>query len=139
MTEDPADDRAAIRELIAGYALALDAGDIDTCVALFAPDAEFQVYGQFFVGHDEIHKMFHDAPRGLHLTGVSRIDVRDDTATARSQVLFVRAGDLHLRPALYDDELVRDPTDSGRWRFRRRRCQFVTSRGLSDSPEVPSS
>jgi len=54
-------------------------------------------------------------------------------------VLFVRAGDLHLRPALYDDELVRDTTDAGRWRFRRRRCRFVTSGGLADSPEVTSS
>lgn len=67
---------------------------------------------------------------------MSRIDVRGDTATARSQVLFVRAGDLQLRPALYDDELVRT---GGRWRFRRRRCHFVTSRGLSDTPEVTSS
>ncbi len=133
------DDRAAIRELLAGYALALDAGDIDQCVELFVADAEFLVYGRSFAGHDGIGKMFRDAPRGLHLTGVSRIDVRGDTATARSQVLFVRAGDLHLRPALYDDELVRDPTDSEQWRFRRRRCQFVTSHGLSDSPEVPSS
>jgi uncharacterized protein (TIGR02246 family) len=129
-------DRAAIRELIAAYALALDAGDIDACVALFVPDAEFLVYGRAFAGIDGIDKMFRDAPRGLHLTGVSQIDVRGDTATARSQVLFVRAGDLHLRPALYDDELVRA---DGRWRFSRRRCQFVTSRGLSDSPEVPSS
>ncbi len=130
------DDRAAIHELIAAYALALDAGDIDGCVALFVPDAEFLVYGRSFAGLDGIGTMFRDAPRGLHLTGVSRIDVRGDTATARSQVLFVRAGDLHLRPALYDDELVRA---DGQWRFRRRRCQFVTSRGLSDSPEVPSS
>ena len=136
MTEDPADDRAAIRELIVGYALALDAGDIDACVALFAPDAEFQVYGRSFVGHDEIHTMFHDAPRGLHLTGVSRIDVRDDTATARSQVLFVRAGSLQLRPALYDDELVRQIAEGGQWRFRLRRCRFITSHGLADSPEV---
>ena len=126
-------DEAAIRELITGYALALDAGDVDACVALFVADAEFLVYGRTFTGHDGIGTMFRDAPRGLHLTGVSHIDVRADTATARSQVLFVRAGDLHLRPALYDDELVR--TD-GRWRFRRRRCQFVTSHGLSDSPEV---
>jgi uncharacterized protein (TIGR02246 family) len=128
------DDRAEIRELIAAYALALDAGDIDGCVALFVPDAEFGVYGRAFAGLDGIDSMFRNAPRGLHLTGVSRIDVQGDTATARSQVLFVRAGDLHLRPALYDDELVRA---EGRWRFRRRRCQFVTSRGLSDSPEVP--
>ena len=127
-------DEAAIRELITGYALALDAGDVDACVALFAADAEFLVYGRTFTGHDGIGTMFRDAPRGLHLTGVSHIEVRGDTATARSQVLFVRAGDLHLRPALYDDELVREDS---RWRFRRRRCQFVTSHGLSDSPVTP--
>jgi hypothetical protein len=80
--------------------------------------------------------MFRDAPHGLHLTGVSRIDAHDDTATARSQVLFVRAADLHLRPALYDDELARV---NGQWRFRQRRCQFITSTGLSDSPEDPQS
>jgi uncharacterized protein (TIGR02246 family) len=129
------DDQAAIRELIAGYALALDAGDIDECVQLFTADAEFLVYGRSFAGHDGIGKMFRDAPRGLHLTGVSRIDVRDDTALARSQVLFVRAGSLQLRPALYDDELARI---DGHWRFQRRRCRFITSAGLADSPEVPS-
>ncbi|MEM6105384.1 SgcJ/EcaC family oxidoreductase [Mycobacterium sp. 050272] len=133
------DERTAIRELIGAYALALDGGDADACVQLFTDDAEFLVYGRSFAGHEGIASMFTDAPRGLHLTGVSRIDVGTDeagTATARTQVLFVRAGDLHLRPALYDDQLVRR---DGRWRFRRRRCQFVTSHGLSDSPEVPSS
>ena len=125
--------QTAIRELLAGYALTLDAGDIDACIELFTADAQFQVYGRSFAGHDGIRKMFGDAPRGLHLTGAARIDVRDDTATARSQVLFVRAGSLQLRPALYDDELVRH---GGRWRFRSRRCQFITSYGLSDSPEV---
>jgi len=139
MTDRTSGDRAEIRELIAGYALALDAGDIDGCVELFTADAEFLVYGRSFAGHDGIGAMFRNAPHGLHLTGVSRIDLHDDTATARSQVLFVRAGDLHLRPALYDDELARDATDGGQWRFRRRRCQFVTSRGLSDSPEDPPS
>jgi uncharacterized protein (TIGR02246 family) len=123
----------AIRELIAAYALALDAGDVDACVQLFTADGEFLVYGKTFAGHDGIGKMFRDAPRGLHLTGVSHIDVNGDTARARSQVLFVRAGDLQLRPALYDDELVRA---GEQWRFRRRRCRFVTSHGLADSPEV---
>lgn len=129
-------DHTAVREVIAAYALALDAGDIDQCATLFVADAEFLVYGRTFAGRDAIAQLFRDAPRGLHHTGVSRIDVRGGTATARTQVLFVRAGDLHLRPALYDDELVL--TDA-QWRFRRRRCQFVTSRGLSDSPEVTSS
>ena len=133
---DTADDQTAIRELIAAYALALDAGDVDGCVELFTADAQFLVYGRSFTGHEGIGKMFRDAPRGLHLTGVSRIDVRGNTATARSQVLFVRAGSLQLRPALYDDELVRSVTEDGQWRFRRRRCRFITSHGLSDSPEV---
>ncbi|WP_244184736.1 nuclear transport factor 2 family protein [Mycobacterium scrofulaceum] len=31
-------DRCAIRELIAGYALALDAGDADQCPGLFTPE-----------------------------------------------------------------------------------------------------
>jgi hypothetical protein len=127
-------DKAAIRELIAAYALALDAGDIEECVQLFTADAIFSVYGRSFDGHDGIRQMFQDAPRGLHLTGVSRIDVHGDTATARSQVLFVRAVDLHQRLALYDDEFV---TEGEHWRFQRRRCQFVTSGGLSDSPEGP--
>ena len=125
-----------IRELIAAYALALDAGDVDECVRLFTADAQFLVYGRSFDGHEAIRKMFQDAPRGLHLTGVSHIEIHDNTAAARSQVLFVRAGDLNLRPALYDDEFVREGTE---WRFQRRRCQFVTSRGLSDSPEVTPS
>jgi SnoaL-like domain len=129
------DDCAAIRELITDYALALDAGDIDGCTQLFTADAEVKVYGRSFVRHEGLRKMFADAPHGLHLTGVSRIDIHGDTATARSQVLFVRAGDLQLRPGLYDDELIRD---GERWRFRRRWCQFITSGGLSDRPEVVS-
>lgn len=126
-------DDAGIRELLAGYALALDAGDFEECVELFAPDGEFLVYGKTFAGRDAIAGMFRDAARGLHLTGSARIEVDGQRATARSQVLFVRAGDLQLRPALYDDELTRV---DGRWRFARRRCRFITSAGLADSPEV---
>lgn len=128
------DDEGHVRALITRYALALDTGDVDGCVQLFVPDAEFVVYGRTFAGRDAIGRMFRDAPRGLHLTGVSEIAVRGDSATVRSQVLFVRAGDQQLRPAVYHDELVRA---DGHWRFRRRDCQFVTSDGLSDSPEVP--
>ena len=121
---------------MACYALALDTDDIDRCLDLFTDDGEFVVFGREFSGRDQIRAMFESAPRGLHLTGVSSIDIFGDTATARSQVLLVEAGTLHLRPALFDDELSRD---GGRWRFRRRRCQFITSGGLADRPEAPSS
>lgn len=121
-----------IRELLADYALALDAAEFDRCAKLFTVDGEFVVYGRTFAGHDGIAQMFRAAPHGLHLTGASQIDIDSDSATTRSQVLFVRATDLRLRPALYDDELTRV---DGQWRFRRRRCRFITSRGLAASPE----
>jgi uncharacterized protein (TIGR02246 family) len=129
------DDRA-IRDLIACYALALDTDDIDRCVDLFTDDGAFVVFGREFNGRDQIRAMFESAPRGLHLTGVSSVEVSGDAATARSQVLLVEAGTQHLRPALFDDELSRD---GRQWRFRRRQCRFVTSGGLGDRPEVPPS
>ncbi|OBK22189.1 hypothetical protein A5634_08485 [Mycobacterium asiaticum] len=133
-------DSAAIRDTLAAYALALDANDIEGCLTLFADDAEFEVYGTVFTGRDGIGEMFRAAPNGLHLTGASRVDVgQDNTASARSQVLFVQcryAALTHqMRLALYDDDLVcRD----GTWLFRRRRCRFITGTGLSDRPEEMS-
>jgi uncharacterized protein (TIGR02246 family) len=136
VTDCRADDDRAIRDLLARYALALDTDDIDRCLELFTDDGQFVVFGREFSGRDQIRAMFESAPRGLHLTGVSSIDVSDDAATARSQVLLVEAGTMHLRPALFDDELSRD---GKQWRFRRRRCRFTTTGGLGDRPEVPSS
>ncbi|ORA16411.1 nuclear transport factor 2 family protein [Mycobacterium asiaticum] len=127
-------DVEAIRSLLSEYALALDAGDFDGALQLFAADGEFQVYGQTFKGLDDIGAMFRAAPHGLHLTGASRLEIAHDTARARSQVLFVNAVTQQLRSALYDDELVRH---DGRWLFGRRRCRFVTGTGLSDTPEAP--
>jgi uncharacterized protein (TIGR02246 family) len=132
---DRVDDRAAIRDLLATYALTLDADDIDGCLELFADDGEFQVYGKT-LSRDRIRKMFIRAPRGMHLTGATQINVDGPTATARSQVLFVDSSTHQMRPALYDDELVIDA--AGQWRFRSRRCQFITGSGLSDSPQEPS-
>jgi uncharacterized protein (TIGR02246 family) len=136
VTDHRSDDDRAIRDLLASYALALDTDDIDQCLELFTDDGQFVVFGREFNGRDQIRAMFESAPRGLHLTGVSSIDVSENAATARSQVLLVEAGTMHLRPALFDDELSRD---GRQWRFRRRRCRFVTRGGLGDRPEVPSS
>jgi uncharacterized protein (TIGR02246 family) len=125
-------DRVEIDDLIARYALALDADDIDGCVGLFTPDCEYLVFGKTLVGPDKVRRMFTRAPRGMHLTGVSTVRIDGDTATGRTQVLFVEAGTHTMRPALYDDDFVKV---DGRWRFKRRRCQFLTVDGLSDSPE----
>jgi hypothetical protein len=127
-------DEKEIRDLLATYALSLDVGDIEGCMKLFADAGEFLVYGETLAG-EQIREMFTRAPRGMHLCGATLVDLHGDTATARTQVLFVNSSTHQLRLALYDDQLVRS---AGRWRFRRRRCQFLTAKGLSDRPEEHS-
>jgi uncharacterized protein (TIGR02246 family) len=127
-------DEKEIRDLLATYALSLDVDEFDGCLTLFSDDGEFLVYGKAWAGK-RIREMFTQAPRGMHLSGSTLVDLRGDTATARSQMLFIDSSTHELRPALYDDQLVRS---EGRWRFRRRRCQFLTASGLSDRPEEHS-
>ena len=70
MTRPPVEDELAIRELYARYSWALDTGDTDGYVALFAPDAEATeetASGELEVrkGRDEIRKLvlkFHQRP-----------------------------------------------------------------------------
>ena len=125
-------DRDQIRDLLAAYALALDADDIDGCLGLFRDDAEFVVFGTTLSGPERIRKMLSRAPRGMHLTGATLVDVQGSNATVRSQVLFVDSSTHELRPALYDDDLTRA---NGRWRFRRRRCRVLTKAGLTEHPQ----
>jgi ketosteroid isomerase-like protein len=127
-------DENEIRDLLAAYALALDVGDFEGCMKLFTDGGEFLVYGETLAGA-QIREMFTRAPRGMHLCGSTLVELHGDTATARTQVLFINSSTHELRPALYDDELVRS---RGHWRFRRRRCQFLTASGLSDSPKEQS-
>ena len=66
-------DREQIRELIAAYALLLDADDIEGCLGLFTADSEYLVFGKTLLGPEKVRKMFTRAPRGMHLTGASVI------------------------------------------------------------------
>jgi uncharacterized protein (TIGR02246 family) len=125
-------DQDEIRGLLATYALTLDTDDIDGCLALFAEDAEFVVFGNTLFGPDQIRNMLSRAPRGIHLTGATLVNVDGDSATVRSQVLFVDSTTHELRPAIYDDKVIRI---NGKWRFMRRQCRFVTTTGLSPEPK----
>ncbi|MGA7053725.1 MAG: nuclear transport factor 2 family protein [Mycobacterium sp.] len=127
-------DEKEIRDLLAAYALTLDVNDIEGCMKLFTDEGQFLVYGETLAG-EQIREMFTSAPRGMHLCGAILVELHGDTATARTQVLFINSSTHQLRPALYDDDLVRS---QGCWRFRRRRCQFLTTSGLSDSPKEQS-
>jgi 3-phenylpropionate/cinnamic acid dioxygenase small subunit len=126
------EDHVAITQLLARYCLALDHDDLDAWVALFTPDAVYEVYGREYAGHDGLRKLMTGAPGGLHLGGPPVITMVDaDHATTQQNLLFAEAQAGIQRSALYDDELVRTPDG---WRIARRRCRFITPDGIADRP-----
>lgn len=126
------DDHVAITQLLAHYCLTLDHDDIDGWVALFTPDAVYEVYGRAFQGHEGLRKLMIGAPGGLHLGGPPAIAMVDaDHATAQQNLLFLERVEGIMRSAVYDDELVRTPDG---WRIARRRCRFIVPEGLADRP-----
>lgn len=126
------EDHAAIANLLARYCLALDLDDVEAWVALFTPDASFEVYGRSFVGHEGLRAMITAAPGGLHLGGPPVIEMVDrDTARTAQNLLFVDRTDGAARSAVYTDELRRTPEG---WRIATRRCRFIVAEGLSDRP-----
>src|SRR4051794_30645741 len=124
-------DQGEIAALLAKYCLVLDQGDTEAWIALFAPGATYDVYGQVFSGHAEIRRMISTAPEGLHLGGFPVIQIDGDHANAQQNLLFVDSTTGESRSVVYTDQLVR--TDNG-WRFAHRRCQFIVPDGLVDRP-----
>jgi hypothetical protein len=126
------DDRAAIEDTVAAYALGLDADDVGSVLELFEPDAVFETFGREYVGRDRIGRMMASAPKGLHLTGRSMISPHPRGAEVRLQLMFVEAATREPRLALYDELLVRAEE---RWRFARIRVRFLDRYGaLADRP-----
>ena len=128
----PPDDHVAISDLMARYCLTLDLDDVEGWVALFTPDATYQVYGRSFDGHDGLRKMLSGAPGGLHLGGPPVIEMVDrDLARTTRNLLFIERGDGVSRSAVYTDELRRSADG---WRIAATRCRFIVGDGLSDRP-----
>jgi 3-phenylpropionate/cinnamic acid dioxygenase small subunit len=122
----------AISDLLARYCLTLDQDDVEGWVALFTPDAVYEVYGRSFVGHEGLRKLLAGAPGGLHLGGPPVIELVDhDHARTTQNLLFVDRASGAARSAVYSDELRRTPDG---WRIARRRCRFITPEGLRDRP-----
>jgi len=126
------EDHVAIADLLARYCLALDIEDTEGWIALFLPDARYDVYGRTFEGHEGLRRMIGGAPGGLHLGGPPMIEMTGhDRAHTQRNLLFVERASGESRRAVYDDELQR--TSSG-WRIAHTRCRFLTAEGLRDRP-----
>ncbi len=126
------EDHVAISDLLARYCLTLDQDDVDGWVALFTPDARYEVFGRSFEGHEGLRRLLKGAPGGLHLGGPPVIELVDrDHARTTQNLLFVDSTSGASRSAVYDDELRRTPDG---WRIAKRRCRFLTPDGLRDRP-----
>ena len=143
------EDRLEIQDLIARYALVVDAGDLDGLDEMFTADAriDFSTFGGPVDDLAGIKRFLADSlgmfTRPQHLMGLPLVTLDGDTASARTpcnnpMVIANSSGgsDVWLIGLWYDDAFAR--TDDG-WRFtarRQERCYSVV--GLRDTPLGPA-
>ena len=115
-------DVLAIQQLLARYCVYLDQREFDTWSTIWAPQGEMHVFGQVWVGPEEITAHISDSDHGLHMAGIPQILVDGDRATGLQNFIFVEADGHGLRIGYYDDEFVR--LESG-WHFASRKIKFI--------------
>ena len=124
------EDREAIRDLILAYGAAHDGRDYRTFASLFARDGEWVGGLGTAKGPEAIFELMNRTighnprPEGsgtFHLMTNERIRIDGDSASARTQWLYLAPGDDRAPRMVYlghyDDQFVRE---DGQWKFLRR-------------------
>jgi hypothetical protein len=126
-------DQLAITGLLARYCVLLDLVDVEGWVALFTPDASFEIDGRTYRGADGLRRLIRTAQRGTHLVNPPVIEPAGPgrVRTTRN-ALFINRHSAALRHALYRDELVSTPDG---WRIASVVCRFVTGDGVVPWPQ----
>jgi ketosteroid isomerase-like protein len=157
------EDRVEIEQLLMRYAAAYNTGDANAYVAMFTPDAVFELRRDIdeppfigpFKGREAIRKQwFPNIPAGAstaggsfgamrHVTTNYEINVKGDTATVRAFFIEVVSNGANTPPGSkpptihamgrYEDELVRH---DGRWLFSKR--IVVTDLNTKWQPDPPA-
>jgi uncharacterized protein (TIGR02246 family) len=112
------DDEGAIRELIATWMRASEAGDINTVLSLMADDVIFLVPGREPFGKDDFRRAS-ETMKGLRLTGTSdvrEIKVLGDWAYIRNyiEIAITPPGGTPIRRTGHTLSIVRRQLD-GKW------------------------
>ncbi|MGE0768916.1 MAG: nuclear transport factor 2 family protein [Hyphomicrobiaceae bacterium] len=125
-----ADEKDAIRELMASYCYALDACRFDEVAALFAEHGEWTTGYGSAGGRDEIAQLLEatvpkpgEGPQRKHYITNIIVHLDGDRATATSDYLVVRESETGLLPVMggrYNDSFVKS---AGQWRFARKELE----------------
>lgn len=118
------EDRDAIRELYGTYSDASACADVETFLACFAEEGQwnthiFQLRGKAAL-RDQWHQLWLGFDKVGFLTEIGSIEVDGDRATCRCvarEIIRLKAGGLYKLVGQYRDEVVRE---KGRWVFARR-------------------
>jgi hypothetical protein len=126
-----ADDLEEITTLLAAYCARMDRGDAEGWADLFTDDGRFFAFGRSFDGRQGLTDMARASRGGIHVASAPVIELDGDHAAVQQNFVFVEQVGHKLRIGFYDDELVRT---AGGWRFRTRRCTFLSATGPSERP-----
>lgn len=125
-----AEDRDAIRDLLARYCLYADTGATEEWVDLYTDDGRFEGSGDPVVGREALRAFGSSFAGGsMHRVAANEvIDVSADSAVCRSSILLTSGGTIVTTGRVHD-ELRRV---GGRWRIARRR--FTADPGSPPAP-----
>ena len=133
-----ADEKNAIRELLAEYCFALDLRQFPAMAALFVPDGTWDTAFGAATGRPAIEAQMRkllpemgQGPRAIHFTTNIIVKLDGDTATAASNWMVAKngeAGPFVDSGGSYADELVKR---DGRWWFVRRKIDRFLAKGLT--------
>lgn len=118
-----AEDALEIHGLLAEYGLAADECRFEDWARLFTPDGEMCSPSRTVRGFDALLRFISSSQEGLHLSGLPRVEVSADRATATTPFLFV-THEGQVRRGIYEDTLRH--TGEG-WRIERRRGRLLHS------------
>lgn len=125
-------DELAIRRLLDEYCLRLELGPFEDWLALFTPDAVYEVYKLVLTGHGEIAEVLGKAPHGVHIGGPARVVLAGDRADTLQSYLFISTSSDEWNAGWYAREVVR--TDTG-WKIARCQVKFARKGALAARPD----
>lgn len=117
-----AEDLQAIQNLLADYCLTADECRFEDWADLFGEDGEMYAFRRSWTGKDVLVGFLSNAPEGVHLNGLPKVDLDGDRADVVSNFVFFTHDQVVGSMGIYRDEVVR--TGDG-WRFKRRAIEMA--------------